>query len=98
MIIGRQMAFNNTMAEASKLQPDELHTDATAVFQTGQQYAGSMGTTVMATIISAWQKKPGNYSVLTAQGSQVAFLVMSIISVIIFLSYLNLFRLEARNK
>ena len=98
MIIGRQMAFNNTMAEASKLQPDELHTDATAVFQTGQQYAGSMGTTVMATIISAWQKKPGNYSVLTAQGSQVAFLVMSIINVIIFLSYLNLFRLEARNK
>lgn len=98
MIIGRQMAFNNTMAEASKLQPDELHTDATAVFQTGQQYAGSMGTTIMATIISAWQKKPGNYSVLTAQGSQVAFLVMSIISVIIFLSYLNLFRLEARNK
>lgn len=98
MIIGRQMAFNNTMAEASKLQPDELHTDATAVFQTGQQYAGSMGTTVMATIIPAWQKKPGNYSVLTAQGSQVAFLVMSIISVIIFLSYLNLFRLEARNK
>lgn len=98
MIIGRQMAFNNTMAEASKLQPDELHTDATAVFQTGQQYAGSMGTTVMATIISAWQKKLGNYSVLTAQGSQVAFLVMSIISVIIFLSYLNLFRLEARNK
>lgn len=98
MIIGRQMAFNNTMAEASKLQPDELHTDATAVFQTGQQYAGSMGTTVMATIISAWQKKPGNYSVLTAQGSQVDFLVMSIISVIIFLSYLNLFRLEARNK
>lgn len=96
MIIGRQMAFNNTMAEASKLQPDELHTDATAVFQTGQQYAGSMGTTVMATIISAWQKRPGNYAVLTAQGSQVAFLVMTVISVIIFLSYLNLFRLEAQ--
>ncbi|MEB3365185.1 hypothetical protein SDC49_21590 [Lactobacillus sp. R2/2] len=33
MIIGRQMAFNNTMAEASKLQPEELHTDATAVFK-----------------------------------------------------------------
>ena len=98
MIIGRQMAFNNTMAEASKLQPADLHTDATAVFQTGQQYAGSMGTTVMATIISAWQKHSGNYSVLTAQGSQMAFLVMTVISVIIFLSYLNLFRLEAKKK
>lgn len=96
MIIGRQMAFNNTMAEASKLQPQELHTDATAVFQTGQQYAGSMGTTVMAAIISAWQKRSGNYAVLTAQGSQVAFLVMAILCVVIFFSYLNLFRLEAK--
>ncbi|RMC49737.1 MFS transporter [Lactobacillus sp. ESL0228] len=94
MIIGRQMAFNNTMAEASKLQPEELHTDATAVFQTGQQYAGSMGTTVMATIVSTWQKKSGNYAMLTAQGTQIAFVVMAIISVIILLSYLNLFRLE----
>lgn len=96
MIIGRQMAFNNTMAEASKLQPQELHTDATAVFQTGQQYAGSMGTTVMAAIISAWQKRSGNYAVLTAQGSQVAFLVMAILCVVIFFSYLNLFRLEKK--
>ncbi|RMC25039.1 MULTISPECIES: MFS transporter [unclassified Lactobacillus] len=94
MIIGRQMAFNNTMAEASKLQPEELHTDATAVFQTGQQYAGSMGTTVMATIVSTWQKKSGNYAMLTAQGTQIAFVVMAIISVIILLSYLTLFRLE----
>lgn len=94
MIIGRQMAFNNTMAEASKLQPEELHTDATAVFQTGQQYAGSMGTTVMAAIVSTWQKKSGNYAMLTAQGTQIAFVVMAIISVIILLSYLNLFRLE----
>ena len=96
MIIGRQMAFNNTMAEASKLQPEELHTDATAVFQTGQQYAGSMGTTVMAAIISSWQKRPGNYATLTAQGSQEAFLFLTFVSVIILLSYLNLFRLEKK--
>ncbi|MDF7638760.1 MFS transporter [Lactobacillus sp. ESL0791] len=97
MIIGRQLAFNNTMAEASKLQPESLHTDATAVFQTGQQYAGSMGTTVMAAIISAWQKRPGNYSVLTAQGSQIAFMVMILSSVIILLSYLKMFQLEKKS-
>ncbi|MBA1393031.1 MFS transporter [Lactobacillus sp. XV13L] len=99
MIIGRQLAFNNTMAEASKLQPVELHTDATAIFQTGQQYAGSMGTTVTAAIISAWQKHPGNYVLHTAQGTRVAYLFLSIISVVILVSYLNLFRLEkkARN-
>ncbi|WEV37685.1 MFS transporter [Lactobacillus sp. ESL0677] len=97
MIIGRQLAFNNTMAEASKLQPDELHTDATAVCQTGQQYAGSLGTTVMATIISAWQKKPGNYALMTAKGSQIAFIVLIIASIIILCSYLRMFKLEQQN-
>ncbi|WEV71475.1 MFS transporter [Lactobacillus sp. ESL0785] len=94
MIIGRQLAFNNTMAEASKLQPEELRTDATAVFQTGQQYAGSLGTTAMAAIISAWQKRPGNYALLTAQGSRMAFIVLIIVSIIIMLSYLKMFQLE----
>ena len=50
----------------------------------------------MAAIISSWQKRPGNYAALTAQGSQEAFLFLTFVSVIILLSYLNLFRLEKK--
>ncbi|WP_238380659.1 DHA2 family efflux MFS transporter permease subunit [Lactobacillus acetotolerans] len=99
MMIGRQMAFNNTMAEGMKIQSDNLHTDATAVFETGQQYAGSIGTTVMATIISTWQKKQGSYAQLIAHGSRIAFLVLVVASVIILLCYWTMFKLErATNK
>lgn len=97
MMIGRQMAFNNTMAEGMKEQTNALHTDATAVFETGQQYAGSIGTTITAAIVSAFQRQGGNYAQLTARGTQMAFLMMTIITIIILLSYYKMFHLEKIN-
>ena len=58
----------------SKFQDQNLKADATAVCQTAQQLAGSMGTAVSAAIIAVFQnKQTESYATLTAQGSRIAF-------------------------
>ena len=56
MMLGHRMSFSNTLAESLKVEKGELRADATAVCQTSQQLAGSVGTTIFAAIISIWQK------------------------------------------
>ncbi|GAA3628255.1 hypothetical protein GCM10022297_03470 [Lactobacillus hamsteri] len=95
LMLGHRMAFSNTMAESLNCQPQSLRVDATAVCQTSQQLAGSVGTTIMASIIAVWQSKGGaSYAQLTAQGSQAAFGFTSLLSIIILISYWRMFKLE----
>lgn len=56
MMMGYRMSFSNTLAESLKVETGSLRADATAVCQTSQQLAGSIGTTVLAAIIAIWQK------------------------------------------
>ena len=75
-----------------------MRADATAVCQTSQQLVGSVGTTILAVIISIWQKKPNiTYSLGTAQGSQAAFIFTVIISLIIIFSDWKMFKAENNN-
>ena len=68
------MSFSNTMAQSLKIVDKNLKADATAVCQTAQQLAGSMGTAVSAAIIAVFQnKQTESYATLTAQGSRIAF-------------------------
>ncbi|WP_297816573.1 DHA2 family efflux MFS transporter permease subunit [uncultured Lactobacillus sp.] len=95
LMLGHRMAFSNTLAETLKLQESNLQADATAICQTSQQLAGSIGTTILAAIIAIWQNKNNApYSVLTAQGSQAAFVMTTILGLIILFSYWKLFRIE----
>lgn len=95
LMLGHRMAFSNTLAESLKLQQGNLRADATAVCQTSQQLAGSIGTAILASIIAISQNKGGaSYAVLTAKGSQMAFCFTSILGLIILGCYLRLFRLE----
>lgn len=95
MMLGHRMSFSNTLAEALKVEKGTLRADATAVCQTSQQLAGSVGTTILAAIISVWQKQ-GNisYAVATAQGSQVAFYFTVFTALIILISDWKMFRAE----
>lgn len=95
LMLGHRMAFSNTMAEALKMQTGHLRADATAVCQTSQQLAGSVGTTVLAAIIAVWQNKGGaSYASLTAQGSQVAFCFTSLLGIVILICYARMFTIE----
>lgn len=98
MMMGHRMSFSNTLAESLKVETGSLRADATAVCQTSQQLAGSIGTTVFAAIIAIWQKKPAvSYSLGTAQGSQAAFIFTLIISLIILFSDWKMFKTENNN-
>ena len=95
MMMGHRMSFSNTMAEALKVETGKLRADATAVCQTSQQLAGSVGTTILASIMSVWQKQGhGSYTMATAQGSQAAFCFTLLMSLIIMFSYWKMFRAE----
>lgn len=95
LMLGHRMAFSNTLAESLKLQKGHLRADATAVCQTSQQLAGSVGTTILASIIAISQNQGGaSYAVLTARGSQMAFCFTSVLGMIILGCYLRLFILE----
>lgn len=95
MMLGHRMSFSNTMAEALKTEKGKLRADATAVYQTSQQLAGSVGTTILASIMSVWQKQShGSYAMATAQGSQAAFCFTLLMSLIILFSYWRMFKAE----
>lgn len=95
MMLGHRMSFSNTLAEALKVEKGTLRADATAVCQTSQQLAGSVGTTILAAIISVWQKQRNiSYAVATAQGSQVAFYFTVFTALIILISDWKMFRAE----
>lgn len=60
--------------------------------QTGQQFAGSIGTSVLATIISFSQStRHGSKAILMAQGCEVAFIFVTFIAILIMLCYWQLF-------
>lgn len=95
MMLGHRMSFSNTMAEALKTEKGKLRADATAVCQTSQQLAGSVGTTILASIMLVWQKQShGSYAMATAQGSQAAFCFTLLMSLIILFSYWRMFKAE----
>lgn len=93
-MLGRQMAFNNTLAEAMGYQKKEFRTDATAVLQTGQQYAGSIGTILLSLIISLVQSNQSNSHLAFAQGSRIDFMILGLISACVIICYFFMFKLK----
>ncbi|MCT7841725.1 MAG: MFS transporter, partial [Lactobacillus crispatus] len=95
MMLGHRMSFSNTLAEALKVEKGASRADATAVCQTSQQLAGSVGTTILAAIMSIWPKKgAASYALATAQGSQAAFYFTLLMALIILISYWKMFKAE----
>lgn len=98
LAFGHRMSFSNTLAEALKIEPNNLHTDATAVCQTAQQLAGSIGTTIMAAIIAIFQNESNSsYAIRTARGSQAAFYFIFGLGILILILDWAMFRLERKN-
>lgn len=76
--IGRNMAFNNTMAlSVSHIEPKET-ADATALFQTAQTFAGALGTAIAALMV---KQAPS----VTAGVHQVFLLLLGLVILIFFL-------------
>lgn len=74
---GFNFGYGNTMSDATKLVDDEQKPDVNSLFNTLQQYAGSLGTGIMSAVIAALQlSQPHTPSFLAQtarQGSQIDF-------------------------
>lgn len=96
--IGRSMAFSNTLTNGLKEVDLSQRADANAIYNTGQQFAGSVGTTILAALMSS-VKTPGmSYAHETAVGSQLAFGLIFLLGIINFGFYFIVFRHQKNDK
>ncbi|ANK60557.1 MFS transporter [Loigolactobacillus backii] len=84
--LGFGFGFGNTMTNGIQQVSQDLQQDANATFSTSQQYAGSLGTAIMATFLSQSQHSGLKLSArhLTAIGSEHDFTLLLILAIIIF--------------
>ncbi|AND78706.1 MFS transporter [Streptococcus pantholopis] len=82
-MVGTGMAFGNIMTNGQKQLTFQERSDANAIFNTLQQFAGALGTTVAALIVAMSQTSSESaYSRATAVGSRHAFIVFLVLAVI----------------
>ena len=96
--IGRSMAFSNTLTNGLKEVDMSQRADANAIYNTGQQFAGSLGTTILAALMSSVKVSGMSYAHETAIGSQLAFGLIFILSVVNFGFYFIVFRYQRTDK
>lgn len=90
LMLGHRMSFN-TMAQSLKIVDKNLKADATAVCQTAQQLAGSMGTAIIAMFQN---KQTESYATLTAQESRIAFYFTFALGILILVCDWFMFQLD----
>lgn len=96
--IGRSMAFSNTLTNGLKEVDMSQRADANAIYNTGQQFAGSVGTTILAALMSSVKVSGMSYAHETAIGSQLAFGLIFVLSIINFGFYFVVFRYQKNDK
>ncbi|WP_082622358.1 MFS transporter [Levilactobacillus senmaizukei] len=96
--IGRSMAFSNTLTNGLKEVDIRQRADANAIYNTGQQFAGSLGTTVLAALMSAVKIHGMSYAHETAVGSQLAFGLIFALSALNFVFYRVAFKHQQADK
>lgn len=80
---GTEIAFGNIMTNGQKQVTLEERADANAFFNTLQQFAGAVGTTIASLIVALSQTNSAiSFSAATAKGSRNAFIVLLILAVI----------------
>lgn len=79
---GQGFSVGNTMTNGLKQLRPEQNKDGNAVFNTLQQLAGAIGTSVVTSIVSVSQDRmPDSIATATRIGSGNAFVVLSILSI-----------------
>ena len=80
---GMGIAFGNIMTSGQKGVPEKNRSDANAIFNTLQQFAGAVGTTLASLIVAISQSASNiSQSQATAKGSQMAFICLLVLAII----------------
>ncbi|MDY1543216.1 MFS transporter [Lactiplantibacillus pentosus] len=96
--IGRSMAFSNTMTNGLKEVTMAERADANAIYNTGQQFAGSLGTTILAALMSSVKSGQLSAARETAMGSQLAFGLVLVLGLVNFVLYRFVFKYQVTDK
>lgn len=77
-MLGMGLVMGNTMTNGLNQLPTEKNADGNGWFNTVQQFAGAVGTSIASTIVALSQNlsTPTSYSSRTAIGSQNAFILL----------------------
>jgi EmrB/QacA subfamily drug resistance transporter len=92
--IGRSMAFGNSVAYGLKHMPKNLQNDANALYNTGQQVTGALGTTVLALLMGSVHRSDYSHAQNVAAGSTIAFVLLVIFGIGIFVLFRKLVNLK----
>lgn len=97
-MLGMGLTMGNTMTNGLSQLPNEKNADGNGWFNTVQQFAGAVGTSIASTVVTISQNAslPKSYSLRTAIGSQNSFIVM-IIFLLIAAILLNFATKYAKN-
>lgn len=89
---GRSMAFGNSMAYGLKHLPRDEQKDANAIYGTGNMLAGSLGTTVIATMMTSVHISTLSNVENIVVGSRLSFGMLALLGVINFFLFRKLFK------
>lgn len=79
---GQGFSSGNSMTNGLRQLPAEMNADGNAVFNTLQQLAGAIGTSVITTIVaSAQAARPDDMALATMEGSRNAFYLLAVLAV-----------------
>lgn len=95
--IGRSMAFSNTMAFGLKQLSGDDRNAANALYNTGQQVFGAIGTTLVSVLMMSVSLPGHTQSQNVALGSQLAFCLIIVLSLLIFVCYHKLLQTEKKH-
>lgn len=81
--LGFNLGFGNTMTDASKGVDPLRQTDVNSLFNTVQQYAGSLGTSALSALLALGElRHPGNTTAGAVAGAGDGFLLLVILGVV----------------
>ncbi|MDM7492456.1 MFS transporter [Lentilactobacillus kefiri] len=89
---GRSMAFGNSMAYGLKHLPRDEQKDANAIYGTGNMLAGSLGTTIIAALMTSVHIASFSHVQNIVAGSRMAFGMLALLGVINFFLFRRLFK------
>ncbi|GHP14482.1 hypothetical protein YK48G_19070 [Lentilactobacillus fungorum] len=74
-MLGIGFAAGNIMTNGNQLSKQQ-NADGNALFNTLQQFAGAVGTSIVSVIFGLFQRNAGNYAANTTNGAQLAFIYL----------------------
>lgn len=97
--IGFNLAFPNTISNASMLVKQENSSDVNSVFNMVQQFAGSMGTGLLASLVAYFQNHVGgSLAKRTIYGGKIDYLIVACLALITLMTVICNYHLQRVNK